>query len=430
MNQFLPNFLRDAKRYLTELRRDLQKLNENETHERAANQTIRRIFQTLHTLKGSASIFELTAVSGLAHRLETAISRCESGENKFEDSTAKILSDGFDRLEQLLQTIEHGDLSAGKIFDQTADSNQIDVQIKPAHDFANEVLPHEIVARLDEREKIRLAAALQRNCGAAILEVSFEFAEFAEKSDGLRRALLKNHEIIAALPAENQTSAKLVLRFVVASDSDEAETNRIATQFNGAIVFSSRTADALQLTDLIDIAFTAGRQTAERAGKTVDFFRRGTEPKLSAAQSAAVSIALLHLIRNAIAHGIEIGRDRISANKSQNGKVIVETGANADAIEIRISDDGRGIDREKLPRKSVENRRTATQINDSDDSENPLDVIFQPGFSTFETITEDAGRGIGLDAVVAALQKINGSIAVESEIERGTIFTITLPTDY
>lgn len=426
---FLPNFLGDANRYLTEMRADLQRLNDSETPARDCDKLIRQIFQTLHTLKGSATIFELNAVSGQAHDLETTVCAVQSGELLFDKATTKILSDGLDALENLLRTANDGGLSVNQTSKAVLPINSSRDSTKTNQVFANDILPTQISAKLNERERARLATAAKRGDAIFVLEVSFEFARFAEESARLRGALPEPTEIIATLPGDSQIETKLVLQFVAATTLSETEMSEIAGNVSGKIVFSSNLMNGLSFGDLCEIAFAAGRQTAARSGKTVDFTVSANELTISGKHSAAISTALLHLMRNAVAHGIETPAERIAANKSPTGKITVETKQTDNSLQILISDDGRGIDREKLLAKIAGKSKLSGSSNHATEQDDLLAVIFQPGFSTSATINIDAGRGIGLDAVVAALEKVGGSITVASEIGRGTVFTIALPAN-
>ncbi len=429
MTEFLPIFLRDANRYLAEMRGNLQKLNDSNTAARDCGKLVRRIFQTLHTLKGSASIFELNAISSQAHDLETTVCAVEAGEILFNKATAKILSDGFDALENLLQTAGNGGLNGSQIANRVSSISFAHNSTETSQVLADDILPVRIFAKLSESERARLAAAAKNHAAVFVLEASFEFARFAAESERLRSVLLEHAEIIAILPGDNQIETKLVLQFVAATALSEAELLDIAGNFSGKIVFSSNSINDLSFCDLCRIAFAAGRQTAARSGKTVEFAVSANELMTSGKQSEAVSIALLHLIRNAVAHGIETPAERAAANKSLIGKITVAAKQTAGSIQILIGDDGRGIDSEKLRAKIAGDAKLSDSFDRAADASELLAVIFQPGFSTSETVCIDAGRGIGLDAVAVALEKVGGSITVESDVGRGTTFTIVLPAN-
>ena len=172
----------------------------------------------------------------------------------------------------------------------------------------------------------------------------------------------------------------------------------------------------------------AAKEAARREGKRVECEIVGDDVDLDQIIVDRVGEALLHLVRNAVAHGIESPEERARLGKSAMGRVRVEARAGRDSVEIDVSDDGAGIDptrvREALVRAG---RATAQEVARLDD-ERVLRRIFDPGFSTRGGADELAGRGVGLDAVAATVAGLGGEIAVESPPGRGARFHIWLPS--
>ncbi|MDU7707242.1 MAG: chemotaxis protein CheA [Clostridium sp.] len=139
-----------------------------------------------------------------------------------------------------------------------------------------------------------------------------------------------------------------------------------------------------------------------------------------------VSEALVHLIRNAVDHGIESPEERTAAGKDRRGKVVFSVESTVGEVLISIADDGRGLDQEKICAKAKE-RGMLTKPVEEYSRQEILDLILQPGFSTKEEVSEYSGRGVGMDVVKSVLESAGGNIFIESEQGRGSTFTLSVP---
>ena len=139
-----------------------------------------------------------------------------------------------------------------------------------------------------------------------------------------------------------------------------------------------------------------------------------------------VSEALIHLIRNAVDHGIESPDERAAAGKDRRGRVTFSVESTVGEVLISIADDGRGLDLEKICRKAKEKGMLTKPVEEYSRQE-ILDLILQPGFSTRDDVTEYSGRGVGMDVVKNVLESAGGNIFIESENGRGSTFTLAVP---
>jgi len=133
----------------------------------------------------------------------------------------------------------------------------------------------------------------------------------------------------------------------------------------------------------------------------------------------------MHSVRNSIDHGIESAQDRLAAGKPEEGRVLLKAANEGNMIVIEISDDGKGIDVEAVKKRAVE--RGLINPNKILTNVEAFNLIFDPGFSTAAQITSISGRGVGLDVVRRQIDKLNGTVTVNSEFGKGTKFTIKLP---
>ena len=168
------------------------------------------------------------------------------------------------------------------------------------------------------------------------------------------------------------------------------------------------------------------RDAARSLGKELDFVIEGREIELDRALLDQIGDPLVHLLRNAIDHGLEEPDERVKAGKPAAGKLILSAARDRSSVVIRVTDDGRGIDRERmLTRGQAEGVLDPTRTELSD--EDLLKVIARPGFSTAERVTTLSGRGVGVDAVVSRVRSIGGSVELRTALGKGTSITIRLP---
>ncbi len=169
------------------------------------------------------------------------------------------------------------------------------------------------------------------------------------------------------------------------------------------------------------------RETARKVNKEVNVEIRGDTTELDKSLVEALNDPLVHMIRNAVDHGIEAPDARIAAGKSQAGTLMLAAEQAGDHILISVKDDGGGMDPERLRRKAIEKGLLDAQTAANLSQEESLQLIFMPGFSTKEQISDLSGRGVGMDVVKSNISALNGSVQIESMIGRGSAFHIRVP---
>ena len=201
-------------------------------------------------------------------------------------------------------------------------------------------------------------------------------------------------------------------------------------------VAMSRRLDALQdrivhvrlapLSEVLERIPSVIRDLARQLGKDVTVEVAGEDLEVDRAILALLPEPILHLLRNAVDHGIESPEDRRAAGKRPAGRITIRARRERDSVVVEVSDDGRGIDREAIAARARERGILADDAALTDDG--LLAILAKPGFSTNEAVTEVSGRGVGLDAVVARLHDVGASVALTTVPGRGTAFALRLPT--
>jgi two-component system chemotaxis sensor kinase CheA len=169
------------------------------------------------------------------------------------------------------------------------------------------------------------------------------------------------------------------------------------------------------------------RDVSKQCGKQVDLALNGQDTALDKSLLDAIAEPMTHLVRNAIGHGIESAEERIRSGKPAQGTIRLEAYHQGNQVIVEISDDGRGIDAQKVKTRAIERRllkpEEAARLSEAD----IMDLIFRPGFSTADEITEISGRGVGLDVVQSVLHRLKGTVHVVSRPGQGSTFRLQLP---
>lgn len=183
----------------------------------------------------------------------------------------------------------------------------------------------------------------------------------------------------------------------------------------------------IRLVPLSDIALRFQRlirDLSSQLGKKIEFITEGIDTELDKNMIDMLAEPLMHIIRNCIDHGIESPENRIKQSKPETGTIKLSAVQSGNLVLIKISDDGNGIDLEKVRLKAVE--KEIISVNDKPTEKEIYDFIFMPGFSTANSLTEVSGRGVGMDIVKKKIADLRGEIIVESVTGKGTSFTLKL----
>ncbi|MDP4266734.1 MAG: chemotaxis protein CheA [Bacteroidota bacterium] len=167
------------------------------------------------------------------------------------------------------------------------------------------------------------------------------------------------------------------------------------------------------------------RDLSNELNKEIEFQTEGTDTELDKRLIENLKEPFMHIFRNAIDHGIESSDERISKGKKSTGTIKLKAYYSGAEVHIQIIDDGNGMDPERIREKAIQKKLIKKE--DELSKKEILELIFQPGFSTAEVITDVSGRGVGMDVVKRKINEINGIVEVESEINEGTTITIKLP---
>ncbi len=167
------------------------------------------------------------------------------------------------------------------------------------------------------------------------------------------------------------------------------------------------------------------RDTSQRTGKKVELELLGEDTEIDKVMVDALNDPLVHLVRNAIDHGIESPAERVAAGKPETGRLVIEAMHQGGEVSVQVRDDGRGMSRQRIRARAEQRGLVSPQATLSDAE--LLELVFLPGFSTKDTIDEVSGRGVGMDVIRTSVQSLRGQVQIESREGHGSQVNLTLP---
>ncbi|MDO9711690.1 chemotaxis protein CheA [Paracraurococcus lichenis] len=230
----------------------------------------------------------------------------------------------------------------------------------------------------------------------------------------------KNSLSYLARKAEAGASARELARDI---KDQQAVVNRLAEDMQAAIMAIRM----LPVSHVFQRFPRLVRDVARKLGKQVELVLEGEETEADKNMIEALADPLIHMVRNSLDHGLEPPEERIAAGKPPHGTVRLTAAQVNESIIVTIGDDGRGIDPDRMRRKAVERGMLDAEAAAALPDAEALRLIFAPGFSTAETISDLSGRGVGMDVVRSAVEKAGGWVAVDSQVGRGTTVQVTVP---
>lgn len=316
---------------------------------RKSRQLIDSLFRTVHSFKAAAAAEGHEDLSRTAHEFENLLHSLRTGQITLNDETLRAF-------EETAVAMRNGSEAAS-------------LTSLYLHERANQTpqeLPPEFAALKDD-ERHHAAEAMREGSNLYVISAVFEVSDFDERFRQLKERLEENAELIS-------TSASMGDDQIIFQVFYAARSEKIPSQ------------------TVLRHAVRAGELAARKLAKQINFVVKGEEFLLDRQWADVLADAIIHLVRNAVDHGIE-----------SNGTVTLDATTTPNGTLITVTDDGRGIAPEALP------------------------LLFQPGFSTVKQATEFSGRGVGLDAVKTSVEELGGRVTVTSEPGKGSSFKINIP---
>lgn len=427
MKEIVESFLLETKEILEKLNVDLMDLEKRPDDLDLLNQ----IFRSFHTIKGTSGFLGLEKLPEVTHKCEDILNKLRKGEIKLDSNLMDGIILGYDTIKDLLDKIENEK-------NENVDTERVTAALVALLENIDVTVPE-----LPVPEEIKIETPVNTE-NETVLKESQPAKEIVQKAAPVET---KKTDNTIRVDVDRLDALLNIASEIVLGRNRLAQVNAQFAIENEGSVFAKDLADATKLIDLmttelqlvvmklrmIKIAKVFNRfprvvrDMCKELNKEVELVIQGEDTEVDKNLIEEINDPLVHLIRNAIDHGIEKPADREAKGKNRKGTVHLTADHEGNNIVIKIVDDGKGIDPEMIKEKAITKgfitREKAKELSKQD----AYNLIFHPGFSTAEVVTNVSGRGVGMDVVKTNVAKLRGTISVESEIGKGSIFVLRLP---
>ena len=488
MRQLRATFKMEAKEHIQAMNRVLLALEDDPPEDEKA-ELLEEIFREAHSLKGSAGAADVPEIEGIAHRLESVFSVAKSGEMVLTPELCDVLYEGIDAAEVIVATTLEGEehdlnldalhrrldaAEKGEVLsepekpmerdecrdqssaaeqgeDQNVAAVKDDADAKPSRSgdrrgsslkTLSQGTEESIRVSTEKLDSLMTQAGELMVAGLKIDQRLKELEEITHATEEWNREWLKIRAAHSQLLHENgDERIRPLLRFLNENEQVLKElANEVSDLWRGlsrdALLLSRVTSDVseevmkvrmLPIATVLNIFPRMVRDLARQKGKEVDLVIEGAETELDRNVLEEIKDPLVHLIRNAVDHGIESPTKREADGKPRVGTVTVKAYQKGSNIVVEVSDDGAGIDVEEVKRAAAKSNALPEEELEAISDEQAMQLIFASGVSTSEMITETSGRGVGMDVVRKNVEALHGHVDVASKVGEGTTTTLTLP---
>ncbi|HWP98274.1 MAG TPA: chemotaxis protein CheW [Syntrophomonadaceae bacterium] len=410
----------------------------------------KRLKQYLRALTSISKSARQLDYTDLVHRVESHGNRMEGldpGKHMVNEELVTMMRDEFEQIKDILEKRindienlsktpeeDYADKKLGEILlaEKKISQEDLDKALKTQRRLG-EVL---VDSGLLRKEDIDLALAKQtiareqtrepREQGPANSDVGGQSIRVSQ--DKMNRLMNMIGELLISKNQIFHLAGKVSVEYELPALAREVKSvafdiSRISDELQDAIM----SARMLPLRGLFQRYPRTIRDTARKVGKQADLIVEGEETELDKTVLEAINDPLVHMLRNAVDHGIEMPEDRRRVGKPEAGTVLLRARYQGNNVVIEIKDDGRGMNPEELKAKALRKGLITPDQIETLTIEDTFRLIFAPGFSTKEEVSELSGRGVGMDVVKTNVEKVGGSVSMTSVINEGSLFTLKIP---
>jgi two-component system chemotaxis sensor kinase CheA len=434
LRELQATFLGEGRAILEELESALLELDGGASGPELMN----RLFRLAHNFKGSSRAVGFTAVADLAHKLEDVLTALKSGALPLHAAVVTAMLDAQDALRRGLDAAAAGDTEAETLTAAAAALAAVALApaAAPSRDagfgfFDDE--PATTATATTATATTATATTATATTAAAKPPAAPKAASApprapAAQADELLRIPAARLDALLNLVGELVVNRTILDEHRTRGSVASPTALQTLAYVSKLITDVQQIALGLRLVEvrpLLQKLRRTARDVAAQLGRDVELVAEGEHVELDKSVLDSISDPLTHMVRNAVDHGCDTPEEREKAGKPRTAKVRVAAVEQEDRVAITIEDDGRGLDRERILRKAVERGLVSPGAPLSDHQIHAL--IFHPGFSTKDAVSDISGRGVGMEVVQRAVDELKGTIEIESSPGRGTRFVITLP---
>lgn len=446
--ELLNEFCNEGKDLLQDIEQGVLVLEENP----ASADTLNVVFRAFHTFKGGAGFLGLEPIKNLAHELESLLDAARRGDLTIDTYITELILAGRDALQQFLSEI--GKRLGGALKGEaiTVPTSDLIARVKarlagespaPAANpppVAAVAPPVAAVAPPVAAVAPPVAAVAPRV--AAVAPPPAKSAPVTSKTTATKPSPGSSNERLASfvkldtqkldvlvdLVGELVIAQSMVLQHPQVQTLNDRNLARFMRQLHGITTDLQRNAMSLRMVEIRGAFQKMNRLVRDLSatqGKQVQLLLSGEETEIDRNIVEELGDPLVHMVRNSVDHGIEMPEVRVAQGKPALGTVRLHAMHSGGGIVITISDDGKGLDQNRILAKAIQ--RGLIDADATPTEKEIFDLIFLPGFSTVDNITDISGRGVGMDVVRASISRLRGRVEVQSTLGQGSVVTIRLP---
>lgn len=411
-------------------------------------ESVNTIFRSFHTIKGVSGFLGLERINKLSHRAENLLDKIRSGEIGMSAEITDVVLDTVDLLKQMVQGVQGG-MDNGTALDIGCDITAVTQRIKESQPVtpSSEKRIGEILIDRGEVSSENLAAAVikqkevpEKKLGRILVEDgAAEAKQVAAALRDQKRSSAKKVDLQVKVDTQKLDNlvdlagelviAQAMLRqhpyLLSAGDQRLAHTLGQLSQITSSLQTVTMTLRMVPIKSTFQKMVRLVRDLARNSSKKVTLTMEGEDTEIDRNVVDELYEPMVHMIRNSVDHGIETPEEREAAGKDEEGKISLKALHRGGNIVVEISDNGRGLDRSRIIEKAKSNGLITDESKLGEDEINNL--IFQPGFSTAKEVSDISGRGVGMDVVKKAIEKLRGRVDIQTIPGEGSVFVISLP---
>ena len=456
MEEIFESFLIESREILEKLDLDLVELENRPDDKELLNE----IFRSFHTIKGTSGFLGLVKLQKVTHSCEDLLNKLRKGEATLNDNIMDGILNSYDTIKEMVDIIEEQkeeNLDTTEILkvldsilkslengseDELSSNSEVkhSEEIKSQNDNnedspdekpETEVVENEIeTVEIPKEEKAEPEVSMRTQSQETIKNIQSKKSENTIRVDVERLDDLLNivSELVLGRNRLMQVNSEATLQYEGSKISqDLAETSRQIDLMTTELQLSVMKTRMIKIGKVFNKFPRLVRDLSKETGKEIQLVIEGEETELDKTLIEEINDPLVHLVRNSADHGVELPEEREAAGKAKKGTIKLSAEQEGNNIVIKIEDDGKGIDPEKLKEKAVSKGLITSDRARELSKQDAFNLIFLPGFSTAEKITNVSGRGVGMDVVKTNVTKLRGIISVESEVGKGSSIIIKLP---
>jgi two-component system chemotaxis sensor kinase CheA len=451
--ELLAGFVLESNEHLSAIQEQMLILEQSPT----AVDVIHAVFRAFHSINGIAGFLELHRIQTLAHEVETLLDLARNLKIPITPSLVDMVLESADSLSEevalvdaelndreappirdnsgLIEKLSNAAASAGSPIGNARGEAFAASDPTTAHAPDVQYAGRESVEILRAQPSLRLDSGQEtgdpaRSAARANVHVEIDSKRRSrgEVVKGSVRVETAKLDQLMDMVGEMVIAQSILAHNPLIASSQDAqmlgEISQLA-RLTGEVQRRAMSMRMMPIAPLFQKVARLVRDLSRRAGKHVIFESAGETTELDKSIAEELSDPLLHMVRNALDHGIEIPEERRAAGKDPVAKLRLTAQHQAGQILVEISDDGRGLNTKKIFKKALQNGLVAEGVSLSEAE--IFQLIFEPGFSTADTITDISGRGVGMDVVRKHVEKLRGRIEITSAVGQGTTFVLHLP---